>query len=244
LNQKGKKEKQICHENTRFKEDPFNSNISRQAMLKASEEQANMKKAVGKVGVDGKLENGNINGLDESANVRGYNFVGAPSPVPGVEATPLMTWGAIEGTPLRLDATPAPSFKIAEPRRREQLAHSLVEKASKQHREKRKKAQAKAAHASFLSPKNSPSILASERLNRLTPAAQKLIKSSVRISTGDTSLRASYSSPSPYIDGRATPKTPLGRLKTPSSRVKTPGSSRGNAEGSSITDNLLNLPNI
>lgn len=65
-----------------------------------------------------------------------------------------MTWGAIEGTPMRLDATPAhvsqgPNFKIAEPPRREQLAHSLAEKASKQHRNKRKKALA-AATSSIL----------------------------------------------------------------------------------------------
>jgi len=61
-----------------------------------------------------------------------------------------MTWGEIEGTPLRLDATPAPSFKIPEVPRREKLARSLVEKASQQHRDKRKKAMAKAAHASIM----------------------------------------------------------------------------------------------
>ena len=70
-----------------------------------------------------------------------------------MDASPLMTWGEIEGTPLRLDATPlsnnVPSFKIPEPPRRETLAHSLVEKASKQHREKRRKAFA-AATASLL----------------------------------------------------------------------------------------------
>ena len=68
----------------------------------------------------------------------------------GVDASPLMTWGAIEGTPMRIDSTPVPSFKMAEPPRREKLAHSLVEKASKQHREKKKKEMTKAAHASFL----------------------------------------------------------------------------------------------
>ena len=69
-----------------------------------------------------------------------------------MDASPLMTWGELEGTPMRLDATPssnAPSFKIPEPSRREVLAHSLAEKASKQHREKRRKAFA-AATASFL----------------------------------------------------------------------------------------------
>ena len=67
----------------------------------------------------------------------------------GVDASPLMTWGGIEGTPMRLNNTPAPNFKIPEPPRREQIAHSLVEKTSRQNRDKRKKAFA-AATASFL----------------------------------------------------------------------------------------------
>jgi len=47
-------------------------------MAKASQEQADLKKAVGKIGVDGKLEDGN-----QTPNVQGYSFVGAPSPAPG-----------------------------------------------------------------------------------------------------------------------------------------------------------------
>ena len=60
-----------------------------------------------------------------------------------------MTWGEIEGTPMRLDATPGPAkgptFKIPEQPRREQLGHQLVEKMSKQHRDKRRDAIARAA---------------------------------------------------------------------------------------------------
>ena len=63
--------------------------------------------------------------------------------------SPFMTWGEIEGTPMRLDATPGsasgPTFKIPEPPRREQLGHQLVEKMSKEHRNKRKEAIARAA---------------------------------------------------------------------------------------------------
>ena len=62
----------------RFKSDPFNSTASQTAMAKASQEQADMKKAVGKIGVDGKLEDAN-----QTPNVQGYSFVGAPSPAPG-----------------------------------------------------------------------------------------------------------------------------------------------------------------
>ena len=40
----------------------------------------------------------------ESPRVNGYGFVVTPSPAPGVDLDPLMTWGTIEGTPFRLDA--------------------------------------------------------------------------------------------------------------------------------------------
>ena len=60
-----------------------------------------------------------------------------------------MTWGELDGTPLRLDATPSatpgPTFKIPDPPRREQLGHQLVEEINKQHRNKRKEASARAA---------------------------------------------------------------------------------------------------
>jgi len=63
----------------------------------------------------------------------------------GVDASPLMTWGEIEGTPFRLDGsdTPVvhsgrgPMFKIPEVPRRDRLAHELAEKASKAHRDKK-----------------------------------------------------------------------------------------------------------
>ena len=100
-------------------------------------------------------------------------------------------------------------------------------------------------HRLHRSPKNTPRelLLKSERMSRLSPAAQKLIKSSVKVSSlTDSTLRASYSTPSPYAK-RATPKTPYGRIKTPIGRVKTPGSTAGSCEGSSITDDLLQLPN-
>ena len=100
----------------------------------------------------------------------------------------------------------------------------------------------------YRSPKNTPRelLLKSERMSRLSPAAQKLIKSSVKVSSlTDSTLRASYSTPSPFYAKRATPKTPYGRIKTPVGRVKTPGSTAAAAggEGSSITDDLLQLPN-
>jgi len=62
-----------------------------------------------------------------------------------VDASPLMTWGEIDGTPFRLDGsdTPVvpsgrgPVFKIPDVPRRDRLLHELAEKASKAHRDKK-----------------------------------------------------------------------------------------------------------
>ena len=66
----------------------------------------------------------------------------------GVDASPLMTWGTIDGTPFHLetDLTPhsGPTFKMPKAPKREELAHRLVEKAAKANKE-RKKAAAMAA---------------------------------------------------------------------------------------------------
>lgn len=63
----------------------------------------------------------------------------------GVDESPLMTWGEIDGTPFRLDgsdtpsvhSTPGPSFRIAAMPARDKLALQLAEKVGKQHREKK-----------------------------------------------------------------------------------------------------------
>ena len=66
----------------------------------------------------------------------------------GVEESPFMTWGEIEGTPFRLDGgdtplvthTPGPGFRIPEVPERNRLAWELAEKASKSHRKKKEEA--------------------------------------------------------------------------------------------------------
>ena len=61
-----------------------------------------------------------------------------------MDASPLMTWGSIEGTPVHLDTDviprPGPAFKIPNVPRREALAHRLADKATKSTRERRKTA--------------------------------------------------------------------------------------------------------
>ena len=70
----------------------------------------------------------------------------------GIDASPLMTWGSIDGTPFRLDASdtpitnnPSQVFKMPEPKKREQLGLALAEKVSRKHREKSRLARAQAA---------------------------------------------------------------------------------------------------
>jgi protein DGCR14 len=85
---------------------------------------------------------------------KGYNYMSTPALAPGVEASPLMTWGTIASTPLRLEVDPAaaggdplgisglgledwegaedaaagPAFKLPQQRRREVAAMAYIAK--------------------------------------------------------------------------------------------------------------------
>ena len=108
---KKKKPRKIVHDNTRFQNNPWNRSKSREMMKQAASAKALAN--CGKIGHDGKeiLPS-------ESPQVNGYGFMGTPSPAPGVDESPLMTWGEIESTPFRLDpsdalhTTPGPTFKV------------------------------------------------------------------------------------------------------------------------------------
>lgn len=254
----GKQKQQgINLQNTRFDGNPFTETLSAAAMLEASAVQASKKE--GKVGVDGR-ELGK-----DSPRVNGYNFVTAPSPVPGVDASPLMTWGEVEGTPCQLDGsqtpllkkhTPGPSYRIPQLPSRDRIGHKLSEQASQKHRNKKQKAMM-AAKQGLASPLvRFGGQTSQERVMSMSPAAQKLLKAKVRMQHGtDKSLQASYT-PSPSV--RRTPATPgaitpcLGELtssirsitpKLPTRMKRTPLLGSEEAEISSgLTDNLLDLP--
>ncbi|KAM5580431.1 hypothetical protein ABKV19_009936 [Rosa sericea] len=138
----------------------------------------------------------------------GYSFVKTPSPAPGVDESPFITWGEIEGTPLRLDLedTPldiggseGPHYRIPCPASRDEKAYSLSRVAARKLRERER-----------LFPKPplpSPSRAgsASPSVRTLSPAAQKFVRNAIAksSSTVDETLRASYRGASP---GLATPK--------------------------------------
>ncbi|XP_051152203.1 uncharacterized protein LOC127266116 [Andrographis paniculata] len=140
----------------------------------------------------------------------GYTFVKTPSPAPGVDESPFITWGEIEGTPLRLEAedTPidiggsgdGPQFNIPMPHSRDVKAHSLSREAARKIRERSKMFQ----KPPLPSPVRGGS--ASPGARTLSPAAQKFMRNAIAKSSKsiDESLRASYRSASP---GFGTPKS-------------------------------------
>ncbi|KAK4878765.1 hypothetical protein RN001_011271 [Aquatica leii] len=215
-----KKRQEVMHANTRLQVNPFNEDQSKETINELAKSQAKI--LDGKIGVDGK----ELMPLDAPA-VNGFSFVRTPSPRPGITDSPFMTWGEIEGTPFRLDGsdtplprTPGPSFKMAEPPRREQLALALAEKVNERHRDQKKKRMAMA------SPK--PMSSSMDRLATMSPAARRLATS--RLKLGDL---------------RTASPSPIQRFKTPGTpkRMVTPKLNLGikKAPNDNLTDDLLNI---
>ncbi|KAL3520731.1 hypothetical protein ACH5RR_018880 [Cinchona calisaya] len=140
----------------------------------------------------------------------GYSFVRTPSPAPGVDESPFITWGEIEGTPLRLEPedTPidiggsgdGPQFKIPLPPSRDVKAHSLSREAARKLRERSKMFQKPPLPSPVRGGSASPSA------RTLSTAAQKFVRNAIAKSSRavDESLRASYRGSSPGI---STPKS-------------------------------------
>lgn len=166
-----KRKMKIIHNNTRLQKNPFDDKQNKETISELAKTQAN--KLIGRIGVDGDILNG-----DSSSQVRGFNFVKTPSPCPGVQDSPMMTWGEIEGTPFRLDGsdTPirpssiGPSFRIAETSRRENIGLELAEKAGERMRGQKAKA-IEAARRNIATPHMRSSM---ERLATMSPAAKRL----------------------------------------------------------------------
>ncbi|XP_069678993.1 splicing factor ESS-2 homolog [Periplaneta americana] len=237
-----KRRQEIVHLNTRLTRSPFDERQNKETIHQLAQSQAHSLE--GKIGVDGKELT-----HSETPKVNGFSFVKTPSPAPGVNESPLMTWGEIEGTPFRLDGgdTPicttlqGPSFRIPEPPKREKLALALAEKAGERHRDRKMKA-IEAARKQLATPSPRPGSGASlDRLNSMSPAARRLASTQLRrCSLGsDRALLASYS-PSPQRsirNGQPSPHHTPDPVKSDSVRRKQAATPNLN-----ITDNLLNLP--
>lgn len=139
----------------------------------------------------------------------GYSFVKTPSPAPGVDESPFITWGEIEGTPLRLETedTPidiggngdGPHFKIPSAPSRDVKAHELSREASRKLRERSKMFQKPPLPSPYRGGSASPSA------KLFSPAAQKFMRNAIAKSSSsvDDALRASYRGSSPLL---GTPK--------------------------------------
>ncbi|XP_006902583.1 PREDICTED: protein DGCR14 [Elephantulus edwardii] len=229
-----KKPRQVVHKNTRFLRDPFSQALSRSQLQQAAALNAQHKQ--GKVGPDGKELI-----PQESPRVGGFGFVATPSPAPGVNESPLMTWGEVENTPLRIegpetpyvDRTPGPAFKILEPGRRERLGLKMANEAAAKNRAKKQEALRRVTeNLASLTPKGlSPA---------MSPALQRLVSRTASKYT-DRALRASYT-PSPARPAHL--KTPAGGPQTPTSTPAPVSATRTPLiqDPASITDNLLQLP--
>ncbi|KAM5192586.1 splicing factor ESS-2 homolog isoform 1-T1 [Mantella aurantiaca] len=231
-----KKPREVVHRNTRFLKDPFSQALSKTQLQQAAALNAQYKQ--GKVGPDGKELI-----PQESPKVNGFGFVATPSPAPGVDESPLMTWGEVESTPFRLDGSetpylekaPGPSFKILEPGRRERLGLKMANEAAAKNRAKKQDALRKVTeNLASLTPKGlSPS---------MSPALQRLVNRTSSKYT-DKALRASYT-PSPSHTSLHMLKTPGGSRLTPTI-TPTPGAASRTPtvpDSTTITDNLLHLP--
>jgi len=235
---KPSKPREIIYTNTRLEVSPFDE--GKQAVAIANAAAANAQAKSGKIDVEGREV-----AAEETPQVNGYSFVATPSPMPGAEESPFMTWGEIEGTPFRLDAsdtpipkTAGPAFVIPNVPSRDKLAFDLAERHSKSHRDRKEKAinQIK-SHPSQQSP-------FAGRLSTLSPAAQRLVDKQPGLGirkSSDRALHASYT-PSPSrlsgdrtpvhlgsarSKGSLTPRTPSSAPRTPSasSTSSTPSSS-------------------
>ncbi|KAJ4770140.1 Protein DGCR14 [Rhynchospora pubera] len=163
----------------------------------------------------------------------GYSFVKTPSPAPGVDESPFMTWGEIDGTPLRLDldddalGTPGsangPQFKIPMPAARDVKAHLLSREAARKIKERRNKF---APKPPLPSPSRSGSM--SPGVRTLSPAAQKFVRNAMAKSsrTIDETLRASYRGGTPVA---GTPRTRSRFSRDVSTGLRSPSAQNGSA---------------
>ncbi|VDL79229.1 unnamed protein product [Nippostrongylus brasiliensis] len=183
-------------------------------------------------------------GHEVGLNPKTLGLVSTPSPAPGIDDSPLMTWGEIDGTPFRLDAADvqapvgnAPTFKVWRINTciflqmpdipfREQVAQGITDVIAKRYRDKRREAM-KTAEKAHRTPRFGSARSSALSMATLSPAARRLAsnKLGIRLPSSAAHLRVSRS-------GTTTP--------TPSKAggIPTPQLVKYKA-ASSITDNLM-----
>uniref|UniRef100_A0A0R3RFA0 Nuclear protein DGCR14 n=1 Tax=Elaeophora elaphi TaxID=1147741 RepID=A0A0R3RFA0_9BILA len=181
----------------------------------------------------------------------GIDLIATPSPAPGVDESPFMTWGEIEGTPFRLDAsdmatpTSAPAFKIPEIPVREKIAQSIAETIAKRYHDKRKVAMRQVEKHHAKTP-SFGSIRTSEKLATMSPAARRLAAHGLGIRlSSDRESKINFN----YTPSRSRTSHSTCSTGTPGSSQLSRKTPKRSIEGvithadinSSITDNLLSF---
>lgn len=190
-----------------------------------------------------------ISGKQVGVEAKMVDLVATPTPAPGIEDSPLMTWGEIEGTPFRLDAPEiqpsiedAPTFRIPEMPVREKIAQGIAEQIATRYHDKRKHAMNQIQQFAPKTPKFS-SIPTSGRLAKMSPAARNLLNDRLGIRLSTDKIKVS---PSPKGTPARTIFSPaiykMVKVKNePKSGASTP--SRATTPSAlTITDNLLRIP--
>jgi len=174
-----------------------------------------------------------------------FGFVATPSPCPGVDASPFMTWGEVEGTPQRLaeledTITPTdiggtsdgPHFRVHEQTLREKKQRELAQTAEKRLRQ-RSQLVSKQHRSTALSGgvRREPALKLGGHGSEtpLSPAAQKLVRKALgkRPQAPDyhgSSMPRKKSSLGGWDDLRSSYMTPPRRTHKQGSGRSTPGS--------------------
>lgn len=162
-----------------------------------------------RIGVDGSLVHA---GGSLAAAASGRALVSDPSPVPGIiDASPIITWGAIEGTPLALAEGETPlhfsssasgegsnqthhHYTVQKMSNRDQLHLNMIDDIAK-----RRKYEREAVKPAFTVAKKGSLGLSGElgRLSNMSSAAQRLATQKLRIGTPMRSPLTTKAFPSP-----------------------------------------------
>ena len=148
-------------------------------------------------------------------------LLATPTPVPGKNVTPIMTWGELAATPIRLDRTPGFTIKAAS--ERDIVGRKMASNA-------RKAIQKRSARFTPASVRTTP--------KTLSAAGKKLATSALRKTPGtDLQLRASYSgTPCRRSTNRSAMRSSTPVLHPKATRIKKEPKPEPDVR---ITDNLL-----
>lgn len=231
VEQERKNQRIINKTGTRFSEDIKNK-PSEASMARASMVQ--LANYAGKVDAQGR---------EVGLSSRTLDLVATPSPAPGVDDSPLMTWGEIDGTPFRLDGSDiqppvenVPTFKMPEVPFREQVALGISDTIAKRYRDKRRAA-VEAAEKAHRTPRFGSVHSSALSLATLSPAARRLASSKLGIRLPSAEHLRGLT-PARTNSSRSSPRLPSA-LNTPVGTKETAVALPSKAKVSSITDNLM-----